>query len=165
MIDQKYCVICDNDHTTAPEMILARWHDQDICTDCLAQRPGTEEAEAEAPGRPAATPAIPPLRPRFVRCEACDDIYPRPQSGPCPTCEDPEPIWHAWDPRTEECPDIRQIPDILVGLLMLLEEYRYGLQDRAGCLYESVKDALIVISQDNSAAPFHAFEDFYLQKG
>lgn|GEM_PF-1468443 len=47
---QPSCVICEHDHTTFPEMILARWQDQDICTDCLENRPGKAEAEREAAG-------------------------------------------------------------------------------------------------------------------
>jgi len=164
MTDQKYCAICDRDHTTDPGLVLARWQDHDICTDCLEHRPGKEEAEAEARGDtpPQAVAHPPARRPRFVRCEACDEIYPRPASGPCPNCDDAQPIWHDWDPRQEACPDLRQIPDILVGLLMLLEEYKYGLQDGAGCLYAAVQDALIVVSQDTES--LHVYEDFYLQQ-
>ena len=33
---QAYCEICDHDHTTAPALILARWHDLTVCLDCLA---------------------------------------------------------------------------------------------------------------------------------
>lgn len=44
------CAVCDCDHSTDPTLVIARWRDQDICTNCLEERPGKEEAEAEARG-------------------------------------------------------------------------------------------------------------------
>lgn len=41
----RYCDVCEENYLEAPTMILARWHDQDICTDCLSNRPGVEEEE------------------------------------------------------------------------------------------------------------------------
>jgi hypothetical protein len=50
------CAICEHSHADVPGLVLARWRDQDICTDCLENRPGKEEAEAEASGdRPFVT--------------------------------------------------------------------------------------------------------------
>jgi hypothetical protein len=101
---------------------------------------------------------------RFARCATCNEIYPHPHHGPCPNCEDEAPVWQAWDPRTEHAPEIRQIPDILVGLLMLLEEHGHEpFQDHDGRLYYAVRDALVVVSQDMSAPRFRPYEDFYLQ--
>jgi len=160
----KYCAICDRDHTTDPGLVLARWQDQDICTDCLEHRPGKKEAEAEARGdTPPQAVARPPVRqPRFVRCGNCDELYPRPQTSTCPNCQESYVQWHAWDPRDEDCPGIEVIADIMVGLLELLEESGHNaLQDHDGRLYEAVKDALIVMSQHTEI--FRPYEDFYLQ--
>jgi hypothetical protein len=51
-MNQPYCAVCDRDHQGDPTLVLAHWRDQDICTDCLEHRPGKEEAEAEARGKP-----------------------------------------------------------------------------------------------------------------
>jgi hypothetical protein len=55
---EPYCAVCNRDHQDDPTLVLARWQDQDICTDCLENRPGKEEAEAEAQGERHAV--IPP---------------------------------------------------------------------------------------------------------
>jgi hypothetical protein len=100
----------------------------------------------------------------FARCTTCDDLYPKPQRGPCPSCDDAAPVWQDWDPRTETCPTIRQLPDILVGLLLLLEEHgRKPFQDHVGRLYEAVRDALIVVSQCSEDPRVRPYEEFYLQ--
>jgi hypothetical protein len=52
MTEPVYCAICEHTHADVPGLVLARWRDQDICTDCLENRPGREEAEAEARGVP-----------------------------------------------------------------------------------------------------------------
>jgi hypothetical protein len=57
MTEPLYCAVCEYSHADVPDLVLARWRDQDICTDCLENRPGKEEAEAEASGaRPFVTP-------------------------------------------------------------------------------------------------------------
>lgn len=44
------CAVCDKSHADDPDLVMARWHDDDICLDCLENRPGKEDAEAEALG-------------------------------------------------------------------------------------------------------------------
>jgi hypothetical protein len=62
------CAICEHSHADVPDLVLARWRDQDICTDCLENRPGKEEAEAEASGdRPCVTPQNVPRQPPPLR--------------------------------------------------------------------------------------------------
>jgi hypothetical protein len=48
MTTPKRCAVCEDDVTTYPALVLARWRNQDICTDCLTNAPGKEDAEAEA---------------------------------------------------------------------------------------------------------------------
>lgn len=58
--DDVFCSVCDDDHTMDPSMVLARWHDQWVCTDCLtahAQMMADEEREACAPPRARMTKA------------------------------------------------------------------------------------------------------------
>lgn len=37
------CEICDQDQADVPGMVLARWHEHDICTDCLTDGPPMQE--------------------------------------------------------------------------------------------------------------------------
>jgi hypothetical protein len=72
MNDQTSCVMCEYNHTQVPDMILARWRDMDICTDCLEHRPGKEDAEAEARGEQS------PISQQAYRDDG---------GGCCPTCQ------------------------------------------------------------------------------
>lgn len=69
------CAVCEQDHDTYPPMVIARWHERNICTDCLEHRPGKEEAEAEARGeRPVMT----------------QEEYREAGGGLCPRCQSPD---------------------------------------------------------------------------
>jgi len=87
---------------------------------------------------------------------ACNEKYPKPQTGPCPFCEEPDPEWQDWSPVGEEIDSIIEMGDLLVGLLDLLEGCGH-LQDRDGRLYGAVADALRATSQ----MPLAPFQEVY----
>lgn len=65
-----FCAVCEHSHADVPGLVLARWQDQTICTDCLENRPGREEAEAEACPVPTDAAYIAWAKDEYV----CDDI-------------------------------------------------------------------------------------------
>jgi hypothetical protein len=71
-LTQRVCAVCGYDQTVDPTMILARWQDQTICIDCLDNRPGKAEAEAEAQGE---------------RRPLTQAAYRAAGGGSCPTCQ------------------------------------------------------------------------------
>ena len=85
-----YCVICDRDHTTDPSLILARWQNQTICTNCVENRPGREDAEAEARGEATPTGSAPRnhtldafvVEGEMVTCRHCDCATPKATAVP-----------------------------------------------------------------------------------
>jgi hypothetical protein len=51
-----YCTICDRDLGT-PGLILARWHNIDVCLDCLADHAVDTDAEEESLCHAASPPS------------------------------------------------------------------------------------------------------------
>jgi uncharacterized protein with GYD domain len=43
--------VCGRDHTTDPALVLARWQDQDICTECLAAHAEMQAEDNAMPDR------------------------------------------------------------------------------------------------------------------
>jgi hypothetical protein len=44
MPEDLFCSICDRD--ASDQCVIARWHDQNVCTDCLAHHDAIVAAEA-----------------------------------------------------------------------------------------------------------------------
>jgi hypothetical protein len=83
---------------------------------------------------------------KYVICTACEEKYLKPQDGPCPFCEEPQPEWQEWDPQGEDVTHPDEVFGAVLGLLALLDD-RGELHDREGRLYEAVAEALVIVSQ------------------